>query len=96
MRKVSKTFREQLCDRFLLAQEATGLSAAAFGKRVGLTSPQMTNIKNYRNPPSHEALAATVREFGFTTDWFYSGNRIGFRDQALADRLRMLAEDQPL
>lgn len=80
--------REALCNRFLLAQEATNLSKSEFAARVGLSSQQMSNIRKFRNPPSHEAIAAAVREFGFTADWFYVGSRVGFRDPDLADRLR--------
>lgn len=79
-----------MCDRFLLAQEATGLSAKEFGVRVGLSPSQMSNIKTYRNPPSHEAIRNVVREFGFTADWFYSGSRAGFRADGLADQLKSL------
>jgi transcriptional regulator with XRE-family HTH domain len=85
-----KSFLEGMCDRFLLAQEATGLSKFAFAKRVGLTPSQLTNIKNHRNAPAHAAIHAAMREFGFTADWFYSGSRVGFRDQSLADRLRAI------
>lgn len=82
------TFHEALCDRFMLAQEASLLSKSRFAKQLGLTPSQLTNIQTYRNPPSHAAIRAAVQEFGFTADWFYFGSRAGFRDQALADRLR--------
>lgn len=87
---MATAFREAICNRFLLAQEATGLPKGEFASRVGLTPQQMSNIRRFRNPPSHEAIAATVREFGFTADWFYVGSRAGFRDGALAERLRGL------
>ena len=82
------SLRESLCDRFMLAQDATGLSKGEFAAAVGLTPSQLTNIKRYRNPPSHEAIYRAVREFGFTADWFYEGTKSGFRDPTLADRLR--------
>lgn len=80
-------FLEQLCDRFMLAQEATRLSQGAFASRVGLTSPQLTNIKKHRNPPSHEAIRNACREFGFSPSWFYEGVTFGTRDPAIAERL---------
>lgn len=83
---------EELCDRFALAQEASLLPKGEFAKRVGLTGPQFTNISKYRNPPSHAAIHAAVREFGFTTDWFYFGFTTGFRDPALAERLRAVLQ----
>ena len=79
---------ERICDRFLLAQEATGLSKKAFAEAVGLTAPQLSNIKNYRNPPPHFAIHKATQEFGFTADWFYNGSRAGFRDAGLAEKLR--------
>ena len=83
-------FIEKLCDHFVLAQEATGLSQAAFAQRVGLTSPQMTNIKKHRNPPSHEAIRNACREFGFPPALFYEGVAFGTRDPLIAERLRVL------
>jgi hypothetical protein len=85
-------FHEALCDRFVLAQEATGLPKGKFAERVGLTSPQFTNISRYRNPPSHEAIRKAVQEFGFTSDWFYFGSKAGFRDATLAERLGVLQD----
>jgi hypothetical protein len=84
-------FIEQLCDRFMLVQRASRLTRVAFGARVGLSGPQMTNISNRRNPPSHDAIATAAWEFGFTTDFLYFGSRVGFRDPAIAERLRVLA-----
>jgi hypothetical protein len=81
-------FLEQLCNRFILAQEATGLSRVAFGKRVGLSGSQMTNISRYCNPPSHEALRNACREFGFTANWFYEGSPAGLLDAIIAERKR--------
>jgi len=52
---------EQICDRFLLAQEATGLTKGAFARRVGLTPSQLTNISKYRNAPPHEAIEKAAR-----------------------------------
>ena len=80
--------QELLCNRFLVAQEATGLSRKDFAAAVGLKPPQLTNISRYRNPPSHLAIHKAIQEFGFTADWFYGGSRAGFRDVTLATRLR--------
>lgn len=79
---------ELMCNRFLLAQEASGLNKKTFAGRVGLTPSQLTNITRYRNPPSHEAIKRAMDEFGFTADWFYAGMKVGFRDPRLTDRLR--------
>ena len=95
MKMPSVKFLDDLCDRFLLAQDATGLSKKEFAEAVGLTSSKLTNIKNYRNPPSHESIYRAMTEFGFTADWFYTGSRIGFRDPALAARLRASQARRP-
>jgi transcriptional regulator with XRE-family HTH domain len=76
-----------ICERFMLAQEATGLSKTEFAARVGLTPQQFSNILKLRNPPSHAVISRAMREFGFTADWFYQGIKVGFRDPALAARL---------
>lgn len=90
MSDTPSSFREAICSRFILAQEATNLPKGQFAARVGLTPSQLSNIGTFRNPPSHEAILAAVREFGFTADWFYVGSRVGFRDAGLAERLRTL------
>jgi hypothetical protein len=81
-------FIEAMCDRFLAAQEATGLPKKEFAESVGLTASQLTNIRNYRNPPPHKAIALAAQTYGLTTDFFYSGNLGGMRDQSMAKRLR--------
>jgi transcriptional regulator with XRE-family HTH domain len=81
---------EGLSERFVLAQEATGLTKTEFAARVGLTPQQLSNIKSGHNPPSHEAIYRAMQEFGFTADWFYLGSRVGFRDPDLGERLRII------
>lgn len=81
---------EQLCDRFLLAQQASGLPKGAFARAVGMTPSQLTNIAKYRNRPPHDAIEQAARLFGFTADWFYFGSMAGFRDPTMAARLRNL------
>lgn len=83
-------FVEGLCDRFMAAWEASGLSKQEFARSVGLTGPKLTNIGNYRNPPPHKAIAEAARVYGLTTDFFYTGTLGGMRDQKMADRLREL------
>lgn len=81
-------FIEEMCDRFMVAWEASGLSKQAFAESVGLTGSQLTNISRYRNPPPHKTLAEAARIYGLTTDFFYTGTLGGMRDQKMADRLR--------
>lgn len=82
--------KEGICDRWRLAAEVTSPSLSAFAKRVGLTSPQMTNIGTYRNAPSHEAIYKAWQEFGIPADYFYWGSKLGFRDPEVAKRLSEL------
>lgn len=84
-------FKERVCDRFRLAQEATGLRKGVFARRVGISPSQLTNIFRYKNPPPPPAIVAAVREFGFTTDFFLTGERAGMRDPALPEKLRQAA-----
>lgn len=76
------------CNRFVLAQSASGFNQTAFAKRVGLTPSQFTNIKTYRNLPPRDAVVLACQEFGFTTDYFERDERAGFRDPKLAEKLR--------
>lgn len=85
-------FKEQVCNRFRLAQEATGLRKGVFARRVGISPSQFTNICRYKNPPPPLAIAAAVREFGFTADFFVTGSRAGMRDPALPEKLQLAAE----
>ena len=88
-------FIEGMCDRFVLAQEATGLAKGQFARMVGLTNSQFTNISKYRNPSSHASIQKAVEQFGFTADWFLNGSKAGFRDPVLAGRLRDLEARDP-
>lgn len=67
-------FIEALCDRFMVACEASGQLKQEFARSVGLTAQQISNISRYRNPPSHQAIAAAARVCGLTVDWFYTGD----------------------
>ncbi len=72
----------------MAACEATGRPKKEFAETVGLTPSQLTNISRYRNPPPHKAIAMAAQTYGLTTDFFYTGNLGGMRDQAIAQRLR--------
>lgn len=87
--------REALCDRFMAVAEASGKQKQDFATSVGLTGPQLTNISRYRNPPPHKAIAAAAQAYGVTTDFFYTGNLGGMRDQDMADKLRKILESRP-
>lgn len=81
-------FIEAMCDRFMAACEASGQLKQEFAHAVGLTAQQLTNISRYRNPPPHRAIFEAARVYGLTTDFFYTGNLGGMRDQTIAGRLR--------
>lgn len=80
--------RELLCNRFMVAQEATGLNKKDFGAAVGASPQTMSMIKAYSRQPSREVVQAAIREFGFTAEWFYLGQRGGIQDRELAEKLR--------
>lgn len=86
--------REALCDNFMAVCEASGKTKQEFAASVGLSGPQLTNISRYRNPPPHRAIEAVQRVYGITTDFLYTGNLGGMRDQAIADRIRSILADR--
>lgn len=81
-------FKEKICKRLMLLQEASGLNKKTFAARIGLTPSQLTNIFGFRNPPPRQAISEAVKEFGVTADFFYTGSRAGMRDPSLPDKLR--------
>ncbi len=85
-------FKEALCDRFVLAQEASGLGKKAFAESVGLTAQQLSNIARYRNPPPPKAVNEACRVYGYTTDFFYRNEWGGMRDPTLPGRLHAAQE----
>jgi hypothetical protein len=66
--------KELLCDRFMLAQELSGLNKSRFAEAVGLTPPKLTNIANHRNHPPHAAILQAAAFIGnLDVNWFYGG-----------------------
>lgn len=47
---------EKLCERFRLAADACTKTKREFANRVGLSSSQLSNLGNNRNPPPHTAI----------------------------------------
>lgn len=91
-KELSETeFKEMVCKRMRLAQEVSGLNKKTFAKSVGLSPSQLTNIFRCRNKPSPTVIANAAREYGFTTDFFYTGDRGGMRDPQLPGKIRMAA-----
>lgn len=84
--------KEALCDRFMAVCEASGRPKQDFAASVGLSGPQLTNISRYRNPPPHRAIEAMQRVYGITTDFLYTGNLGGMRDQSMAEKIRQVLE----
>lgn len=80
-------FIKAVCDRIAIAIETTGLSKKAFGERIGLTSPQVSNALSYRTAPKPWVIDKICAEFGFTTDYFYRGVKAGMRDPDLSDKI---------
>lgn len=64
---------ESLCQRFLLVQEASGLSKIRFAKLVGMSPQQLSNVRTLRTAPSHQSILAACEVFGLSSDWFYFG-----------------------
>lgn len=65
-----------LCDRIKLVREQSGLSQAAFGKRLGISRDVYANIENDRikTPSSKEPILKLIcKEFGVSYDWLVHG-----------------------
>lgn len=65
-----------LCDRIKLVREQSGLSQAAFGKRLGISRDAYANIENDRikTPSSKEPILKLIcKEFGVSYDWLVYG-----------------------
>jgi transcriptional regulator with XRE-family HTH domain len=73
MSGASPELHESLCQRFMLVQEASGLSKIQFARMVGMSPQQYSNVRAYRTAPSHEAILRACEQFGLTSDWFYFG-----------------------
>jgi transcriptional regulator with XRE-family HTH domain len=86
---------EAMCNRFLAVCEATGQLKQDFAQSVGVSPQSLTNISNYRNPPSHFAIEAVSRLYGVTADFFYTGNLGGMRDETMATKLRKILARRP-
>jgi transcriptional regulator with XRE-family HTH domain len=86
-RAAEKHVRETICDRFILLQEASGLNKVKFGRAVGLTSSQLTNIASYRTPPPHAAIKRASDLLNMPIDWIYGGKMPGFENPDLLSRI---------
>lgn len=69
----SPELHESLCQRFVLVQESSGLSKAAFARMVGMSPQQFSNVANLRTAPSHKSILRACEAFGLQSDWFYFG-----------------------
>lgn len=86
-RDVEKQVTETICDRFILAQEVSGMNKTKFAHAVGLTSSQLSNIACYRNPPSHTAIKKAVELLGLSVDWIYGGAIPGLQNPEALGRI---------
>lgn len=86
-RAVEKQIRETICDRFLLAQDISGMNKGTFARAVGLTSSQLSNIASYRSPPSHSAIKKAVELLGLSIDWIYGGPIPGLQNPDALNRI---------
>ncbi len=66
--------KELICDRFIMAQELSGLNKRRFAMAVGLSPSKLTNIAAHRNFPSHAAIQKAAAFVGnLDVNWFYGG-----------------------
>lgn len=86
-RAAEKQIREMICDRFMLLQEMSALNKVKFGRLVGLSSAQLTNIAAYRTPPTHAAIKRASDLLSMPIDWIYGGKMPGFENPDLLSRI---------
>jgi transcriptional regulator with XRE-family HTH domain len=68
-----KTVDAGLIKRFSQVFRESGLTQAAFGKRIGLGQSGVGNILSGEREPSKAALRAIITEFDISPEWLLGG-----------------------
>ena len=64
-------YREFLCDRVMLVQEASGIGKQRFAHSIGISAPILSDYANYRSSPSHAVLSAICSIYGVPQDFSF-------------------------
>jgi hypothetical protein len=93
MTAADMAYREFLCDRVMLAWEASGVSKLRFARSIGISAPLLSNYAAYRSTPSHAVLSAICDNYGIPPGYFFqNGGKSHSANTPLVQRAMELAK----
>lgn len=69
-------------ERIKEVRDSEKMTLAAFGDRIGISNPAVSNIEKGKTNPSEQTIRAIVREFNVNEVWLRSGE--GERDKKIS------------
>lgn len=85
-------YREFLCDRVMLVQEASGIGKQRFAHSIGISAPILSGYANYRTSPSHAVLSAICSVYGVPPGFFFHHDAQTTGNSPLVRKLLALAQ----
>lgn len=88
-------------DRVRAIRKSNKLTVVAFGTRIGITNPSVSNIENGKTNPSDQTIRSICREFGVNELWLRYGEEGGemyqqkSREEELGALLKSVLADRP-
>lgn len=82
-------------------RKSNKLTVVAFGARIGITNPSVSNIENGKTNPSDQTIRSICREFGVNELWLRYGEEGGemyqqkSREEELGALLKSMLADRP-
>ncbi len=82
-----------------LRKTQLNMTVVAFGEKIGITNPSVSNIENGKTNPSDQTVRSICREFGVNETWLREGIGEPFagKDRAteMGELLKKLMSDSP-
>lgn len=88
-------------ERVRAIRKSNKLTVVAFGTRIGITNPSVSNIENGKTNPSDQTIRSICREFGVNELWLRYGEEGGemyqqkSREEELGALLKSVLADRP-
>lgn len=88
-------------ERVRAIRKSNKLTVVAFGERIGITNPSVSNIENGKTNPSDQTIRSICREFGVNELWLRYGEEGGemyqqkSREEELGALLKSVLADRP-
>ena len=88
-------------ERVRAIRKSNKLTVVAFGARIGITNPSVSNIENGKTNPSDQTIRSICREFGVNELWLRYGEEGGemyqqkSREEELGALLKSVLADRP-